>query len=586
MADARRPKRAPRRRLSKALKWLAVAVAVAVVLRLLPVGYGFPAPACFSSDEVDAVSRALKMASGDLLPLHASKPTFYNVCVASALGLHYGALRVFLGETRSDYERRFFLQPFSFYAVARVVSVVASVGALGLLFYSLRREGNGARLVAVLVLGFAPASVHFGHVAKEDALAALLVFGSLVAALEAWGAVDPNGTDPPRRRYWVSLTLSGLMAGLAVSTKYNCFFAPLIPLMVPLGRRGWRVRAPGVVLSLSAAAGGFVLGTPYAVAAPADFVHRTLQSAVAGQVAGQLGYVHNLGKTGGGFVARLFWNEYGLALVPVGWALVLLVRGRAGIPPPLVLVPFGAYGLALVFSGQLDYQYAIVTTPVAAYLFGRVFRLEVVRQRGASLRGLVLLLLLASVPLHLYRLIKATAEYLGGDTRVVAARWIETEAAAGRISSNKPLLIAAPYYFRYHPDLAFDRATYERLRDTARAGGAEGGYFQRAADHADQAQRPTFSADFLPISTSFRRMPDGSRQFDPQPFPLDPSHYAGRYSMTVLPAFALRLQQPDLTELKDLQALLESLSAGEPTVRFAPRAWRLAGPEIRIHPAP
>ncbi|MCX7717821.1 MAG: hypothetical protein N2111_05365 [Candidatus Sumerlaeaceae bacterium] len=569
-----------------AQRWLVVAVVLAGVLRLLPVGYGYPAPAAFSSDEVDAVSRALKLVSGDLMPLHASKPTFYNVCVAGALGGHYGAVRLFAGETRSDYERRFFLRPFSFYAAARLVSVAASLAALLLLLYSLRREGNGARLVAMLILGFAPATVHFGHVAKEDALAAFLVFGSFVAALEAWGAVDPDSANPPQRRFWWCLAASGLLAGLAVSTKYNCFFAPLFPLLVPLGRRGWRVRALSALTAVALVAAGFILGTPYAAVHPAAFLERSLGSAVAAQVTGQFGYVHNLGKSGPGFVAHLFWNEYGLTLGAIMWALALLLRRRAGIPAELVLIPFGTYLAALFVSGQLDYQYAILTTPVASYLFGRVFRLEVARRRGARLRGLVLLLLLVAVPWHLLRLTRATAEYFGGDTRLEAARWIEAETAAGRIAIDKPLLVAAPYYFRYHPDLAFTRATYERLLAEARAAGGEGEYFRRAAECAESAARLRFDADFLPITTAFRRASDGSRLFDPQRFPLEPDRYAGRYSVTVLPAYALRLMEPDLPELADLQSLLRAISPGEPLACFAPRPWRLAGPEIRIYHAP
>ena len=576
---------------------LVLVLVLSVAVRVIPVNYGHPAPAAFSSDEVDSISRALKMAQGDLMPLHASKPTFYNAVVGATLGVHFAIEKLAHGATREEFERAFFLEPFPLYRTARLVSVAASCALLILLLVSLRRSSLPARLWAVAIVGLGPSSVYYGYVAKEDALAALLVFAAFWLALESAAALG-------RRALWLNMAAAAA-AGLAVSTKYNCFFAALFPLLAPLPGLPRRTRLAAAVAAGAVVGAAFCMGTPFAILHPTEFVNRALGSAVARQVAGSFAYIHNLGKTGPAFVGELLWVELSLNAGAVGWALWETARGRTGIPRAMLFGPLGLYGAALLVSSQLDYQYAVLLSPIFAFAVARACDTPCdTRPRGA-IRGAMAVATFAACLWNVFgpdakSVLRRTVAYTRTDPRVEAAKQIDgylnilrSEVAPARDLStlkaipttDRPLLIASPFYFRYYPPLAFDTATYEHLRDQARASGGEGGYFERAAKYAAEDTRTTVPARFLEIKTSFHRLPDGMREFDPQPFPLDPTGYDGRYSMVIVPGNTRRILDLNLPELAPLNRLLRHLTAGRKLAEFGTRGEG-AGPTIELFEAP
>lgn len=559
-----------------------------ILARLLPLEYGNPEPGYFSSDEIDSVSRALKMGTGDLMPLHFNKPTLYPGAVAAALGAQFAWAKAAFGASAADFERGFFLRPFPFYRAARLVSIVASAAALLLVALALRRRGAVAAAVGCAVLAFAPSSVYYAHVAKEDSLAALAVLAACLLSL----AATREGPSPRHRA--ALLAAAAFAAGLAVSAKYNAFFALLFPLLA-----AWQIRrdlplrpAPGPhhtipaiasilavpVILAAVAAVGFVLGTPYALLHPAEFVRGTLGSAVASQVAGGYNILSYAGNRGPLFAGGVLWREFGVALPGVILAAVLLWRRRPAVAA-LMLAPCGVYLAALSLSSQLDYQYAILLTPVAALAAGAAVAEPCPRVRPC-LAVAAAACVFAAVPHHAVGAARRTAEYLGGDTRLEAARWLKARGVPGR-----PLLIATGFYFHYYPALAFDAPTYQRLLDAAKAAGAEGGYFARAREHAAHDPRMLFPADFLDIKTGFRRE-EGRRVFEPQPFPPDMAAYRGTHSLAIIPQRATDTLAAAAPELAQLNAFLTALTAQPKLAEFAPHPWRTAGPRITIHEAP
>lgn len=576
--------------------------AIAVFVRVAPIGYGAPEAGYFAPDEIDSVSRSAKMLAGDLLPIHAGKPTGYTLATAAGFVGWYGWLAAVAGETRSGFERRFFLEPFPFTCIGRAVSVAASIATLGLVAWSLRRLPRAAAVAAVAILALAPVTVAGSHVAKEDALAAFFATGALVAAAEAWRHAAGGG-EGFGKRAGVWLAVSAAAAGAAAGTKYNAVFAGLWPLGVAWLASNGRARARRVALVVAASAAAFAVATPYALLHPLLFVTRTLDSSVARQVAGTFQVVGFDDHRGPVFLAGMFAREFGWMLIPMVMAVVAVRRPgvprAADEPPDLVFAtPPAAYGILLLASSQLDNQYLMPLTPALAWFAGRAWpgfaarccdgaiNVPAVRSGVSRFpwRNGLLTVAVAGQGIDVAR---HTAEHLGGDTRLAAARWLRESDAGRRVTADpRPILMATGHYFRYYPALSFDPATYHRLADEARATGGAGGYMDAAARHAaTDTRRPLQPATFLDLKNVYGRQSDGTRRFTPQPFPTDPAAYSGRHSAVVIPANTRRLVElaPEMT---DLAGLVRALSAGALLAEFRPIPWRRSGPALEIRAAP
>ncbi len=552
--------------LPAALVALAV-LCLALLLRLAGAAYGGPAAWLHSADEHDSAVRAIQMGRGDLLPVHASKPTFYPAILAGTYGAWYGLQKLRQGETAADFEHRFFREPFGFCLLARLTSVAASMATLAMLAWGFRTRPAGEMLWVLIVPAFGGCSVFYGHVAKEDALGGLLVLCSFACTA---GALR----DDAGRNKWLALAFA--CAGLAVATKYNCFFAVLFPALAAFtsgGRPGWRVVAgfPG------ACAGGFLLGVPYALLHPVDFLGKTFGSAIFSQVVGGWNILLYDDHHGPGFLWKMFFREFGIGLVPLFAALAVLVarRWRAWL---WALLPAGVYLLVLACSRQLDYQYVVPLTPVLAWLAGE--GLATVRGGarwpGGRLSFALALACAAALLLPAWR----TASGYSRDTRLEGAKWLSEFAAGHPDAHAKPLLIVSGYMGFYYPPLDFDAATFERLAGEARASGGAGGYFDRAAANADP--HAAWLAHFLEIRTGFRRLPDGARQFQPQPFSVNIEDYRGKYSAVIIPEWTDRIVARRAPELDGLNRFVDALRAEGVQHEVLPEEGRMAGPRITI----
>lgn len=455
-------------------------------LRVVGVGYGLPNPGYLSSDEIDNVSKALKFSTGDLKPRHLNKPTLYNVLLFIEYAVTFVLLKL-LGITASisAFERLFFVNPSVFYLLARLTSALA--GALQILIVYVigkrvadQRTGLGA--AAFMAVAFS--SVQFAHYAKTDILAALCVSLALLGALRILKAPT----------LWAYLWC-GLAIGLALSTKYNAAPALLFLLLAHFFVRKESVHAHGrfalqpadarLLLGIGALIAGFLLGTPYALLHPLDFLRELRQVMILQEITGQkiiLGYEH---KAGIGFLALTMVREYGwlLLLLIVVSTLVLLSRRQPSFV--LIFVFLFVYLLMLAVSRHLDYQYITMVTPLCCVIAAwGLFAIPWFSLRMQTLLAAVI------IAWQLVRIVPYDVTLLGTDTRIQAGKWIEQN-----IPPTATLLIDSPFYFHYYPAIRFSNAVYRELAEEQESAGESGLYFSKALQYNEGV--PQYTARFL-----------------------------------------------------------------------------------------
>jgi hypothetical protein len=245
----------------------------------------------------------------------------------------------------------------------------------------------------------------------------------------------------------------------------------------------------------------------------------------------------------------------------------------------LVMLPCGLYLLVLFLSRQLDYQYVIPVTPIAAWAVGCSVPAIGGRVSLRAVRFGAILLVAVGSGVNFAHVSRQTIEFLGTDTRHLAAKWVEKHLAG---KSEAPILVASGHYFHYYPALRFDRETCLNLQKQVQAAGGTGEFYRRAAIHAPFQAPPVFRADFLDVRTGFHRLPDGRRVFEPQPFSTEIGQYADRYSLVIVPSNTIRILERNAPELAELNAFLTQLLKLPVLATFHPLPFWNAGPDIMI----
>jgi hypothetical protein len=152
-------------------------------------------------------------------------------------------------------EHRFVETPKPFYLIARLWTILLSVGCIPLVFLTARRFfGNVVAYLATALWTVVPIAVHYGRIVRSDSAAAFFTLAALYLMARVW--------DDPRRRMVV---FAGIAVGLAVASRY--FMVALLPFtvaaaVVPF----WRDRRRAVsraTLAIGTAAAAFFVSTPY-----------------------------------------------------------------------------------------------------------------------------------------------------------------------------------------------------------------------------------------------------------------------------------------------------------------------------------
>lgn len=222
--------------------------------------------------------------------------------------------------------------------VGRLLSASASALTCVILFLSGRRLERGrAGAIAATLFAVAPLAVVNGHFATVDSVAALLVACTMFAAFTY--ARHPSTT---------SLSVAGVLAGLAAATRYNtalCALMPLVAIWRPGDQPtdgGYVLRVRMTLLLTATCVAGFLIGCPGALINSSKFRADVLfEAAKSARGMGAL-----FEDTGNGWAYHylvslrhgLGWPA--LALVSLGVVIALVRRDRSVWIPLAFLIPY------------------------------------------------------------------------------------------------------------------------------------------------------------------------------------------------------------------------------------------------------
>ena len=318
-----------------------------------------------------------------------------------------------------------------------------------LLVYWIARQAHGRRagLIAGLLLSISPIHIRNSHFVAPDVTMILLVVGSFWFSYQIL-------LKGKRRDY----LLAGLLAGLAASTKYNAYSA-IIPLLMAhfLRQRKTTVRNADPLLAVIACAGGFLLGSPYALLDLPAFLDG---------IAFELRHYSILGDPGTEGQTALLWYT-GYLLRAEGLILVLAVLEAArGVltqrDSTLLFASFPTAYMILVSSYAVkNDRTALTIVPFLALLAGAFLDRGIAfiqKQTGKARRSpatawlpvVVPVLLLALWPAR--RAVQIDTRFTQGDVRTQVTQWMEVELPHGsRIVGEyySPLLENSVHHFRW-----------------------------------------------------------------------------------------------------------------------------------------
>lgn len=311
------------------------AAIVLLGLSLRAYGINFGLPYTIAPDEPNHFSIALRMfVNGDLNPHWLNYPSLMFDLNALALVAYYwlGKIAgvfsvpsdipfpevVTMGVGRLAMPSEFLLSR----------GLTALVGAASIiLVYKIGRtihSGKEVAVMAALLFAVSPANVYNSHLIRPDTLAVFFVLFSCF-----WAMRIP---DDGRLRNYV---LSGIGAGLAVSSKYNMPLV-IVPMIVAhlMRYKGWdALRHKAVYLGIASSALAFLLTTPFAILDIGAFL-RDMGFEVAAQAAGHAGFEGNTLP----WYTSFIWTTEGLVGIAAVVQAVRLVLNRSA--KSLVLLSF------------------------------------------------------------------------------------------------------------------------------------------------------------------------------------------------------------------------------------------------------
>ena len=360
---------------------LGLALALASLLRFWGIDYGIPLPMA-RPDEDRVVGRAQHIfATGNWHPGSFFYPglPFY----LDTLSLHaYYAAGKLLGRYEEPRDFLFDIavtRPGLHYRISRVVNAAAGIATI-LAVYALSLAAYG-RPRAALLAAFALAVCHFhvrdSHFATVDVLATLFVTLSLVYACRASSAPTAQ-----------NFVLAGVLAGLAISSKYNVGLV-VIPIGVAAFYRG-REASSRLALAAAASAAAFALTSPYVLLRFGEFQRDMSHLENFLYRSGDLALWDHLKLT---FPHGLGWPLY--VFSALGLARAVLRRRRSDV----VLISFAVSFLALMSSARITFpRYVLPLAPLllvfaADLVLSLLERISSIKVRAAATAASAIVLL-------------------------------------------------------------------------------------------------------------------------------------------------------------------------------------------------
>jgi hypothetical protein len=452
---------------------------IGLALRAWSASYGLPD--IYHPDEPRIVERAVRFHQGDLNPRFFNWPSLYMYVMAGVYGLVFGA-------SADGVAGAFGRNPELFYLVGRLVTVLFGTATLAIVYFTGRiAYGRAVAMLAAALLAVDVLHVRDSHWVTTDVPLTFLVTLTTFLALRYWrsGRLADAGA-------------AGLLAGLATSMKYPGGLAFLGLVAAHAARRpGWpawrRVAGRDTLAAAALAAGGFVVGTPFALLTPVAFVRgvlaelREVHTVQFGNEADAPGYLFHLAYS---LPAAMGWPLYLLALTGLAWALA--VRGAR----EAILLAFAVPYLFVIVSWSSRFErYAIPLLPAltlmaaVAVVLGTRWLLDRARLGSdpwpaVALAGIAALLLAPALG-HVVAYHRLLAR---SDTRELGSDWVKRRVPPGARIALEPYSLSLPVARRQFREAPGSLASLQRPRpmgSTAEGTGAEGGYWLVRLDTYD-----------------------------------------------------------------------------------------------------
>ncbi|MBI4424042.1 MAG: glycosyltransferase family 39 protein [Elusimicrobia bacterium] len=535
-------------------------------MRLWGIQWGFPL--LLNADEPHSMNLAVSFGSGDLNP-HLFKYPSLSLYLLFAV---YGAAFVLwsgFGVLRSvaEFGHLYVWHPELFALLGRLLAATVSGAGLVCVARLARRPpeaGGSASLLpplAAALLAVAPSLVASAHEVKPDSLMFCL------SALAWWQALRVLEGAGRAAYVW-----AGVFAGMAFSTQFTALPILAALTLAHLLRHGKAslagTAAVDLAAGLGATAGGFLLGTPYALLDHQAFFAGLRDHGVRA-ARGSLG-LFPLG------VPFRFAGELSLAgpaLAAGAWRLARTEPKRL----LLLALPFAAWAAAMTgHHDNANFRYYFACFPALALLSatGLAWLLEGARRLPAQA-----LLVSAALAPGLWSSAAADRWLSLPDTRAVATRWIEENLPAG----SAVLLDQA----HASPNLRMLREQAEDLqRRTAELGSPRATYYRMMADSHPgggyRLYRVKRTARDLVTNPSLLEKVQREGPFIDVSAGLEALRARGiRYVVTTSQGYVL---DPSLSGLERFVSELEA--RGRVLARFEPEEGRSTGPSLRVYEVP
>ncbi len=437
--------------------WVDSVLLGAVALGMRVWGIGFDLPNLYHRDEAKYVGIPLRiLKTGDYNPHFFNYPTlfFYLLALVYVVFFLLLASRGRLGNLDGLVMPEIVMENVvgratmpSQFLVGR--GFVALTGALTVvLVYWLARKAFNRRTgwLAALLLSVSPTHIRNSHFIAPDVTMILFLVASFACTYQVWRA--------GRRQDYV---LAGLLAGLAISTKYNAY-PILVPLILAhcLRRQGQPLFNANIFLALIASAGGFLIGTPHAFLDLPAFLNDV---AFEMRHYGTMGDPGTEGQNAVLWYARYLLRSEGVAPLVAVWAGLSGVLARRA--KTLLFVAFPAVYIMLVASYAVKNDRTVLTiVPFLVILAATALdRFVTSLSSPAGKRQVALVLQIAtaftvllSVAWPAWQAVQINLRFTDDDVRTVVTRWMEAELPGGsRIVGEyySPLLSDSKHAFRW-----------------------------------------------------------------------------------------------------------------------------------------
>ena len=397
-------------RLSRETVFLFGILVLAFFLRIFAVNFGLPH--LYHADEPIVVNHALAYGTGDLNPHFFKIPPLVSYLLFFCYGFYYLIGRgLGLFHSSLDFERLFYLDPTSFYLIARIVfGVILGTAAVYGVFRLVKRFWNAEKaLWAALFL-----AVNFLHARDSHYIYADI---PLLCVLLAGFYVIFRVSEVPLS--WKEHLLCGGMIGLATATKYNGFFLIIPYLWICVRSVPWRRWPLFWVSAGMTALLVFVMLNPYSVLDASFYIRDVAEQSRSNT--GGMPWFHPLKYSLVGAMGAIF-----LTLALLGWLRAVL-SGK----PRLEAVAVFVLGYYFVIGkwGQPYDRYVLPLVPFLCILGVDflIFWKEKMCQ-GKRVLNIVFLTLIYCVMIlpAVFQIVRWDQVMAAEDVRTVAKSWIET----------------------------------------------------------------------------------------------------------------------------------------------------------------